>query len=88
MAAETKSDAEPAVVDSAQQVDAAGEVGEGNVLSLKEFRDELDKVFNEEVKEDKELWKNVVDRITAFGPRRVGPNILVDATAVNTCEKL
>lgn len=88
MAAETKSDAEPTVVDSTQQVDAAGEVGEGNVLSLKEFRDELDKVFNEEVKEDKELWKNVVDRIIAFGPRRVGPNILVDATAVNTCEKL
>jgi ribosome assembly protein 1 len=88
MAAETKSDAEPAVADSAQQADAAGEVGEGNVLSLKEFRDELHKVFNEEVKEDKELWKNVVDRIIAFGPRRVGPNILVDATAVNTCEKL
>lgn len=92
-AAESKSDAESAVADSAQQVDgaaaaAAGEVGEGNVLSLKEFRDELDKVFNEEVKEEKEHWKNVVDRITAFGPRRVGPNILVDATAVNTCEKL
>lgn len=94
-AAESKSDAESVVADGAQQVDgaaaaaaAAGEVGEGNVLSLKEFRDELDKVFNEEVKEDKELWKNVVDRITAFGPRRVGPNILVDATAVNTSEKL
>lgn len=86
--AESKSEAESAVADGAQQVDAAGEVGEGNVLSLNEFRDELDKVFNEEVKEDKELWKNVVDRITAFGPRRVGPNILVDATAVNTCEKL
>jgi ribosome assembly protein 1 len=87
-AAESKSDAEPAVADTAQQVDAAGEIGEGNVLTLKEFRDELDKVFNEEIKEEKELWKNVVDRITAFGPRRVGPNILVDATAVNTCEKL
>lgn len=87
-AVESKSDAEPAVADTAQHVDAAGEVGEGNVLTLKEFRDELDKVFNEEVKEEKELWKNVVDRITAFGPRRVGPNILVDATVVNTCEKL
>ncbi|KAJ5370631.1 Ribosome assembly protein 1 [Penicillium cataractarum] len=86
-AAESKSEAESSVADGAPQVDAAGEVGEGNVLSLKEFRDELDKVFNEEVREDKELWKNVVDRITAFGPRRVGPNILVDATAVNTCEK-
>ncbi|GAB1206426.1 hypothetical protein APSETT445_005114 [Aspergillus pseudonomiae] len=67
--------------------DATDEAREGSILSLKDFRDELNKIFDEEVKEDKELWKDVVDRITAFGPRRVGPNILVDATAVNTCEK-
>ncbi|KAE8415828.1 P-loop containing nucleoside triphosphate hydrolase protein [Aspergillus pseudocaelatus] len=76
--------------ESTQQVetsDATDEAREGSVLSLKDFRDELNKIFDEEVKEDKELWKDVVDRITAFGPRRVGPNILVDATAVNTCEK-
>ncbi|KAJ5178192.1 Translation elongation/initiation factor/Ribosomal beta-barrel [Penicillium coprophilum] len=71
----------------AAAVDGTGEAPEGNILSKQEFREGLDKLFNEEVKEDKELWKNVVDRITAFGPRRVGPNILVDATAVNTCEK-
>ncbi|CAG8051115.1 unnamed protein product [Penicillium olsonii] len=68
-------------------VDGTGEAPEGQILSKQEFREGLDKVFNEEVKEDKELWKNVVDRITAFGPRRVGPNVLVDATAVNTCDK-
>ncbi|KAJ5690076.1 Ribosome assembly protein 1 [Penicillium macrosclerotiorum] len=73
-------------VDSAD-VDATGEAREGNILSLKEFREELDKVFKEEVKEDQELWRSVVDRITAFGPRRVGPNILVDATTVNSCDK-
>lgn len=67
--------------------DASDEAREGNILSLKDFREELTKLFNE-VNEDPELWKNVVDRITAFGPRRIGPNILVDATAVNTCEKL
>ncbi|KAB8261739.1 P-loop containing nucleoside triphosphate hydrolase protein [Aspergillus pseudonomiae] len=67
--------------------DATDEAREGSILSLKDFRDELNKIFDEEVKEDKDLWKDVVDRITAFGPRRVGPNILVDATAVNTCEK-
>ncbi|KAJ5160205.1 Ribosome assembly protein 1 [Penicillium canariense] len=91
-AAEAKPDAENTAEESAQQIEVTGadtvvEVGEGNVLSMKEFRDELDKVFNEEVKEDQELWKDVVNRITAFGPRRVGPNILVDATAVNTCDK-
>jgi ribosome assembly protein 1 len=82
---EGKSDAEK---DAEAVVDGTGEAAEGQILSKQEFREGLDKVFNDEVKEDKELWKNVVDRITAFGPRRVGPNILVDATAVNTCDKL
>ncbi|KAL4953989.1 P-loop containing nucleoside triphosphate hydrolase protein [Aspergillus filifer] len=75
--------------DSTQQeeaTDAAGEAREVTLLSLDEFKTELSKVFGE-IKEDKELWKNVVDKIIAFGPRRIGPNILVDATAVNTCEK-
>ncbi|PYH75665.1 P-loop containing nucleoside triphosphate hydrolase protein [Aspergillus uvarum CBS 121591] len=77
--------------ESTQPVEASEatteEAREATLLSLQEFRAELNKIFDEEVKEDKELWKNVVDRITAFGPRRVGPNILVDATTVNTCEK-
>ncbi|KAJ5745861.1 hypothetical protein N7520_011043 [Penicillium odoratum] len=85
--AEAKSD-EPATENGQEAtIDAADEAQEGSILSLPEFREELSKVFEKEVKEDKELWKNVVDRITAFGPRRIGPNILVDATAVNTCEK-
>ena len=82
---EGKTDAEK---EAEAVVDGTGEAAEGQILSKQEFREGLDKVFNDEVKEDKELWKNVVDRVTAFGPRRVGPNILVDATAVNTCDKL
>lgn len=77
-------------LDNTQKVtntDATDEAREGNILSLHDFRQELRKTFDE-AQEDTELWKNVVDRITAFGPRRIGPNILVDATAVNTCEKL
>jgi ribosome assembly protein 1 len=86
--AEGKADTEAAVeAQESAAVDGAGESHEGTILSKQKFREGLEKVFNE-AKEDKELWKNVVDRITAFGPRRVGPNILVDATAVNTCEKL
>jgi ribosome assembly protein 1 len=85
--AKTDTDAVAEVQESAA-VDGTGESHEGTILSKQKFREGLEKVFNDEVKEDKELWKNVVDRITAFGPRRVGPNILVDATAVNTCEKL
>ncbi|PLB38010.1 GTPase RIA1 [Aspergillus candidus] len=68
--------------------DATDEAREGSILSLQDFRRELTRLFDEEeVTGDKELWRNVVDRITAFGPRRIGPNILVDATTVNTCEK-
>lgn len=81
---EGKTDAEK---ESEPVVDGTGEAPEGQILGKQEFREELAKIFNE-VKEDKELWKNVCDRITAFGPRRIGPNILVDATAVNTCDKL
>ncbi|KAK3955287.1 P-loop containing nucleoside triphosphate hydrolase protein [Pseudoneurospora amorphoporcata] len=29
---------------------------------------------------DKEVWKDVIDRIASFGPKRTGANILVDAT--------
>ncbi|KAL4920567.1 P-loop containing nucleoside triphosphate hydrolase protein [Aspergillus aurantiobrunneus] len=75
--------------DSVQQdeaTDAAGETREGTLLSLDDFKKELNKIF-EEVKEDKDLWKGVVEKIIAFGPRRIGPNVLVDATVVNTCEK-
>ena len=68
--------------------DVSHEAQAGDVMSLENFRKELTRIFDEEVKENKELWKDVVDRITAFGPRRIGPNILVDATAVNTCDKL
>ncbi|RAK95248.1 GTPase RIA1 [Aspergillus ibericus CBS 121593] len=67
--------------------DATDEALESTSLSLKDFKQELSKIFDEEVTDDKGLWKDVVDRITAFGPRRIGPNILVDATEVNTCEK-
>lgn len=54
-------------------------------LSVEDFKKELRNLFSA-VKDD--VWQNIVDRITAFGPRRVGPNILIDATAANTCEKL
>ncbi|KAG2417716.1 hypothetical protein HFD88_008935 [Aspergillus terreus] len=91
-AAETKASSEDAngAPDGTPHVetsDATNEALEGSILSLQDFKKQLTKIFDEEVKEDRELWKNVVERITAFGPRRIGPNILVDATEVNTCEK-
>ncbi|EHA27911.1 hypothetical protein ASPNIDRAFT_129554, partial [Aspergillus niger ATCC 1015] len=96
-AAETQSNEEEqpsngtTTVESSQQMeasDATGEAREATSLSLKDFKQELAKLFEDEATDDKGLWKDVVERITAFGPRRVGPNILVDSTEVNTCEKL
>ncbi|KAA8567847.1 hypothetical protein EYC84_008302 [Monilinia fructicola] len=50
------------------------------VMSLAEFKTELQKTF-EGVKGQKDIWASAVDQITAFGPRRTGPNLLIDSTA-------
>ncbi|KAK5089400.1 Cytoplasmic GTPase/eEF2-like protein (ribosomal biogenesis) [Exophiala xenobiotica] len=55
-------------------------------LSLQDFRKQLQETFNS-VKEDREVWKNIVPHIAAFGPRRVGPNILIDSTGAETCKR-
>ena len=57
-----------------------------NALSLEDFKNELRSSF-ESTKEHKETWRNVVETIAAFGPRRTGPNILIDATQAGTCRK-
>ena len=65
--------------------DAAAEGGQA--LSMAEFKTKLSAAFAEE-KADKETWADVVEGICSFGPRRVGPNILVDATRGGICGKL
>ena len=34
------------------------------------------------------VWAGVVEKIAAFGPRRTGPNLLIDATHTGTCQRL
>ncbi|CAJ0636770.1 6617_t:CDS:10 [Entrophospora sp. SA101] len=46
-----------------------------HILDIEEFFSLLEAEFN---KTDKEIWKNVIDRIWAFGPKRIGPNILIN----------
>ncbi|KAK5167641.1 Cytoplasmic GTPase/eEF2-like protein (ribosomal biogenesis) [Saxophila tyrrhenica] len=58
----------------------------GQVLSMEEFRKRLTEAFAEE-KGEREVWKDVVDKICSFGPRRVGPNILIDATHDAICNR-
>ncbi len=58
----------------------------GRSLDLTEFKKQLKEAFAE-AKGQKEIWADVIENITAFGPRRIGPNILVDVTKANICSK-
>lgn len=71
--------------------DEAAELGmesgnERGSMSMQEFRNQLQAAFDE-VEEDKEDWQKMVSRICAFGPRRVGPNVFIDATGSDTCKR-
>ena len=57
------------------------------MLSLLDFREKLRSVFAE-TKGQEHIWADVVEKIAAFGPRRTGPNLLIDATHDGTCQKL
>ncbi|POR34917.1 Ribosome assembly protein 1 [Tolypocladium paradoxum] len=53
-------------------------VAAGSALSIEELKKQLQRQL--ETGKGREMWKNGVDRIAAFGPRRTGPNLLIDAT--------
>ncbi|CUS09012.1 unnamed protein product [Tuber aestivum] len=55
------------------------------VLSLKEFKEGLAKSFGGT---GQDCWNGVVEKMAAFGPRRIGPNLLIDATGKGLCRKL
>jgi ribosome assembly protein 1 len=59
----------------------------GHTLSLVDFKKQLQDAFAE-AKGQKEVWADVIEKITAFGPRRIGSNILVDATKAGICGKV
>ena len=70
-----------------EAVDDEAVLGDDNVLSLGEFKQQLQAVF-EGVKGQRDLWANAIEQITAFGPRRTGPNLLIDATKDSICGRL
>ncbi|GAM90655.1 hypothetical protein ANO11243_087000 [Dothideomycetidae sp. 11243] len=55
-------------------------------MSLEDFRIQFQETLAL-VKDDKELWRDIIDKIVAFGPRRTGPNLLIDATEAGICSK-
>lgn len=70
-----------------EDVDDKGEIGGTTVLSLEDFKKQLQQSFDS-VKSEKEIWAGAVEKITAFGPRRTGPNVLIDNTKAGICGKL
>ncbi|KAL9090345.1 MAG: hypothetical protein Q9165_005379 [Trypethelium subeluteriae] len=67
-------------------LEGAGVTDTGNVLSLADFKAQLKLAFLE-AKQEADVWKDVVEKISAFGPRRIGPNLFVDATHQEICNK-
>jgi hypothetical protein len=45
-------------------------------LTMEKFRSQLDEVLSSEGGE----WRGIIDRILTFGPKHIGPNILIDST--------
>ncbi|KAI9873445.1 MAG: Cytoplasmic GTPase/eEF2-like protein (ribosomal biogenesis) [Pleopsidium flavum] len=91
---ETKAEEEGTTADSEDRDDTGTYDGIGDsrglgvgALTLADFKRELVAAF-EEAKGEKEIWHDVIDKIAAFGPRRVGPNLLIDATDTRTCQRL
>ncbi|KAK5997577.1 Ribosome assembly protein 1 [Cladobotryum mycophilum] len=64
--------------DIEEVIEADTDVTVGKALSIEDLKQQLQKEL--ETGKGRENWKNLVDRIAAFGPRRTGPNLLIDAT--------
>ncbi|TVY68767.1 Ribosome assembly protein [Lachnellula suecica] len=67
-----------------EDVDEDGLVDNSKILSLTEFKKQLQATF-ESLKGQKDIWSNAVEQISAFGPRRTGPNLLIDTTKDSIC---
>lgn len=61
-----------------ERIEVDTEVVAGHVLSVEEFRKQLKEKL--ESGKGREAWKNQIEHIAAFGPRRTGSNLLIDAT--------
>ena len=73
-------------IEEQAEVDEIQVTGTG-ILSLLDFREKLRSAFAD-VKGQGHDWADVVEKIAAFGPRRTGPNLLIDATQEEACQKL
>lgn len=59
------------------------------LLSFDELRKQLQvNLESSSSSKEHEAWKDIADQIVAFGPRRTGPNILIDSTRESSFPKI
>lgn len=61
------------------QVETAENGDDERIISPDELRKKLAEKFNKGNR-NKEIWRGSVDDVVAFGPKRIGPNLLIDIT--------
>lgn len=69
-------DIESETIDDKIAVDTA--LASNAILSADELMKQLRELL--ETGKGKEVWKGIVDQVVGFGPRRTGPNLLIDNT--------
>ncbi|KAJ3019320.1 UNVERIFIED_CONTAM: Cytoplasmic GTPase/eEF2-like protein (ribosomal biogenesis) [Siphonaria sp. JEL0065] len=67
----------------ADQLEVVGNEGE-RAEFIKELEAELEEARKDGSLIEKELWEDIGSRILSFGPREVGPNLLISATSTLT----
>ncbi|KAI5862299.1 P-loop containing nucleoside triphosphate hydrolase protein [Durotheca rogersii] len=61
-----------------QNIEEDEDTPQGTSISLEELKKQLQ--TNLESGKGREGWGGIIDKVAAFGPRRNGPNLLIDAT--------
>lgn len=67
-------------------IEADNDVLEGKGLSVEELKQQLQEAL--EKGKGREAWKGTIDKIAGFGPKRTGPNLLLDATSDGCLNKV
>lgn len=62
--------------------------GNLKLLGVDEVKKGLQKAFSGAPAKERDIWAGVLDKLTAFGPRRIGPNLLIDNTKEGSFRKL
>jgi len=78
-------DGEDGPVMAAESLDGDGDIRDDKVLSVDDLKKGLEARFEEA--KGREAWKDVADKVASFGPRRAGPNLLLDGTRTGCLQR-